>query len=120
MLQNFSTNSSNIFCLIQFVICKLAILLRPFRSLYDVEHEWWWMFVVSKLNVGLIILLNTILLFFALGYLYKISVVVNAFDICWQQFELKYWMSSKFCMHLWNLFINYVLVCCITIVDHSI
>jgi hypothetical protein len=40
------------------------------------------MFVVSKLNVGLIILLSIILLFFALGDVYKLSVVVSAFDIC--------------------------------------
>ncbi len=44
------------------------------------------MFVASKLNAMQIILLNTILLFFALGYVYKLNVVISAFDICGQLF----------------------------------
>jgi hypothetical protein len=56
------------------IVCKHVALFGSFESLYDDGHEWWWMSIASKLNVGPYVLLNTNLLFFALEYLYKINV----------------------------------------------
>jgi hypothetical protein len=83
-------NSTSIFCLIWMVICKPTILLGSFKSLYDVGHEWWWMFIASKLNVGQVVLLNTILFYFCTRILVQNKCgIISAFGICQQQFELR-------------------------------
>jgi len=55
------------------------------------------MYVTSKLNVGPIVLLKYKPIIFLH---YNISIEYVWFGICQQQFEIRYWIAFKFCMHV--------------------
>jgi hypothetical protein len=105
-LAYFSTyNSTKIICFIRIVKYKPTILFGSFKILYDVGHDYWWMFVASKLNVGLVVLLS-IMLFCSQIFLCVVELM--HFDAYEQQFELRYWISFKVCMHVKKKIENFI------------
>jgi hypothetical protein len=85
-------NLTKMICLIQIVKNKPTILFRSFIILYDVGHDYWSMFIASKLNVGLIVLLYVILLcFFTQMFLCVVELMYFGL------FELRMYKECNFC-----------------------